>query len=385
VDKIADEFEDAWNRGKMPAIRDFVQDAQGIARGVLLMELVKIDMEYRWVCKDRRTAQDYCQEFPELSWPDNRVPNELETREEQLRNRYGDTTDTAAAGDTVTAVPPAGDDAPFGGKLGAYTIIRELGRGGMGTVYEATRNWDNLRVALKVLRRTLMDEPVYVGRFLREAQSAANLHHPNIVEVHEIGQATQHYYFSMEFVDGESLRKRLCRQEKLSAKEALGLMLQAARGLAYAWERGIVHRDVKPSNLMIRKDGVLKVTDLGLARYSEVTGELTESGESLGTPAYMAPEQVLNAKHADFRADIYSFGATFYQALTGRTPFVGATPLEIIRQLQHDQPRPVRGLAPEVPEHVAYIVETMLAKDPKERYQSAGELLSALETAGASP
>jgi len=379
VDQIADGFESSWNRGDTPAIREFLGEAQGLARGVLLMELVKIDLEYRWVCREPKPLEEYCREFPELSWPGRKVPEELRTHEGQVRSRHDQTADTEVLGGAAGPVPPVGRGDPFKGKLGPYLIVRELGRGGMGTVYEAAREWDGLRVALKVLRRTLMDDRVYVNRFLREAQSAANLRHPNVVQVHEIGEAKKHYYFSMEFVDGESLRARLDREQKLPPEDARALAIQAATGLAYAWEQGIVHRDVKPGNLLIRHDGVLKIADLGLARYAEVTGELTESGESLGTPSYMAPEQVMDAKHADFRADIFSLGGTLYQMLTGTRPFTGATPLEIIKSLRLEQPRPVRELAPDTPEGLERVVETMLAKAPGERYQSAKDLLSALE------
>lgn len=264
-----------------------------------------------------------------------------------------------------------------GTRLGNYTLARKIGEGGMGSVYEAMQEGLNRRVALKVLRGRFTDDPNYLKRFQREAQSAASLNHRNIVSVYEIAQDQGYSFFSMEFVDGETLQDRLSQQKKLSVKEGLSYLVQAARALAHAWEHTIIHRDIKPNNLILTKNGTLKITDLGLAKAIQTSGEKTSM--VLGAPSYMSPEQAKNLEGVDIRADIYSLGATFYHAFTGQVPFVLNTVAEVMSQLPEAPLRPVRDVNPDVPPLVAEVIEKMLAKEPEHRYQSPKELLIDLD------
>jgi WD40 repeat protein/tetratricopeptide (TPR) repeat protein len=296
---------------------------------------------------------------------------------------------------------PAGDDLVAGGTFGAYRIEREVGRGGMGVVYEAVHRALNKRVALKVL-------PVHgpggggrLERFVREARTAAGLHHTNIVPVFDVGQAGGVPYYAMQFIDGKGLDRVLrdgpseptgpypaeagaaptvAESPPLPSPPSdyfrwvAGLGIQAAEGLAHAHQRGIVHRDVKPSNLLLDAQGVLWITDFGLARRLEDPA-LTHSGVLLGTPRYMSPEQAEAArKPIDHRTDIYSLGATLYELLTRRPAFDGHTPQEVVRQIIGREPVPPRRLEPAIPRDLETIVLKAMAKRPADRYQVAQEM-----------
>ena len=277
---------------------------------------------------------------------------------------------------------PANAPAPADANLmrvGRYTIIRKLGEGGMGAVYEALQEGLDRRVALKLLPRTLMINPDFIERFKREAKAVAALNHTNIVTVYDVGEDGGQHFFSMEYVDGESLDARLRREKHLSVQQATDLMLQAVHGLAHAWGKGIIHRDIKPANLMVTCAGVLKIADFGLAKASSVMDSMTLTGTGMGTPYYMSPEQGSNAKAADFRSDIYSLGATFYHLVTGRVPYEGDSPFEVAVKVAMGALTPVRSVNSQVPENLAKVIEKMIAREPAARYQNAGELLGALK------
>jgi len=264
-------------------------------------------------------------------------------------------------------------------QLGRYQLVRKLGQGGMGAVYEAIQEGLERRVAVKVLPAALMADKDFVERFKREARAAAKLNHPNIVTIHEISQDHGFHFFSMEFVDGQSLEQQLQKESRLPVAEAIALMQQALQGLAHAWEQGIIHRDLKPANLMLTRRGVLKVADFGLAKALEMSSN-TMTGAGMGTPYYMSPEQGSNAKNVDLRADIYSLGATFYHLVTGRVPFEGTSPFEVAIKVATAPLPPVCEVNPDVPAPVAAMIEKMLARDPDQRHHSADELLSALSS-----
>ncbi|MDP6503188.1 MAG: protein kinase, partial [Planctomycetota bacterium] len=216
-------------------------------------------------------------------------------------------------------------------RLGNYTVVRKLGEGGMGAVYEGIQDGLNRRVALKLLTQRLLKDSTYLERFQREAQGAAALNHPNIVTVYEIGQDRGTYFFSMEFVDGTSLGNRISKERRLPVSDALEITSMVASALDYAWrEAGLVHRDIKPDNIMLTSQGHIKVADLGLAKRITTDSKLTNEGAGLGTPHYMAPEQSQGARDVDCRADIYSLGITLYEMLTGKVPYEGATPYAVI-------------------------------------------------------
>jgi serine/threonine protein kinase len=263
-------------------------------------------------------------------------------------------------------------------QLGRYQLIRKLGAGGMGVVFEAIQEDLDRRVALKVMPQALMLDPEYLHRFKQEAKSAAALNHPNIVTVFEAGSDRGFYFFSMEFVDGASLQQMQSANGRLPVAEATRYMIHAAQGLEHAWEHGIIHRDIKPANLMVNKKGILKIADFGLAK-NPAGSVMTQTSKSMGSPYYLSPEQWSNARSADARSDIYSLGATYYHLLTGRPPFDGETPLDVITKSISQPLAPLRSINPRVPRQVASVAEKMLARKPQDRYQDAEELLAALE------
>ncbi len=261
--------------------------------------------------------------------------------------------------------------------IGHYRIISEIGRGGMGVVYKAEEESLNRFVAVKVLGEHLTQDATYVTRFQREAQAAARLNHPNIVQIYFIGEDNGRHYFAMEFVEGQSLQEILRTRDHLPADEAARLMLQAASGLGVAHAAGIIHRDIKPANLMVTKDGQLKITDFGLARPTEAATRLTATGMLMGTPAYLAPEQCLD-QTIDQRADIFSLGVTFFEMLTGRRPFEANSPVALLKVIADAAPPDLTLVSPSPDNPLRRILERMLAKDPAARYQSCSQLISDL-------
>ena len=270
-------------------------------------------------------------------------------------------------------------------RIGHYSIVSELGRGGMGVVYKAHEDSLNRFVALKVLGKHLSEDETFVERFKREAQSAASLNHPNIVQVYAIDEFEGQHYFAMEYVQGASIQQMIKTQGSLDAVAAGRLILQAASGLGAAHGRGIVHRDIKPANLMVDERGLVKITDFGLALLAAGTTRLTATGMFMGTPGYLSPEQCLD-EDIDQRTDIYSLGVSFYEMLTGITPLSADSPLALLRQIIDVEPKDVGELRPEVPEALRVILRKMMAKKPADRYADCAALIvdlqAWLETAG---
>lgn len=277
--------------------------------------------------------------------------------------------------------------------IGAYEILEELGAGGMGSVYKA-RHLDLGRlVALKVLKNELAGDPDFISRFRREARAVATLNHINIVHCYEVGREGDIHYMAMEFVDGENVGSILDARGAIGEPEALGICIQICRALQHAWEHGIVHRDIKPDNMLyippgrgkIPPDavcGLAKLSDLGLARLGEQQGpKLTQTGIALGTPHYIAPEQASGSRDVDIRADIYSLGASLYHMVTGRTPYDGPTMTAIMLcHLTKPVPDP-RDVMPSLSPATSAIVMRAMAKEPEERFQTPAEMEKALQTA----
>ncbi|MFH1229961.1 MAG: FHA domain-containing serine/threonine-protein kinase [Planctomycetota bacterium] len=262
--------------------------------------------------------------------------------------------------------------------IGGYRIIEKIGRGGMGTVYKALQISLNRIVALKILSEDMVKDKTFIEMFLQEARSAAQLNHNNIVQVYDTGRwENDTYYFSMEYMPNGSIQELLMEHHRLSPFQATKQMLDAANGLQYAEKKGIVHRDIKPDNLMIGEDDIVKIGDLGLAKniYSPAT---EQSNNLMGTPHYLAPEQAQVGQTVDHRADIYSLGGSFYRILAGSTPYSGASVKEIIRKKLKEDPPPLKKLEPSLPDSVVTVVDKMMKRDMKERYQNSTELIKDL-------
>jgi serine/threonine protein kinase len=264
-----------------------------------------------------------------------------------------------------------------------YEIVRELGRGGMGVVYLAHNKLMDRPEVLKVINRDLMDRPGSLERFLREIRSAAMLNHDNVVKAYNALQIGELLVFAMEYVEGQDLAA-VTAKGPLSVAKACHYVCQVALGLAHAHEKSMVHRDIKPQNLILAKDGkkhVVKILDFGLAKATSqdrLEEALTGDGKMLGTPDFIAPEQTLDAAHADIRADIYSLGCTLYYLLTAAPPFQGRSLFELLQAHQSKEARLLNLVRPDVPPELAAVVARMMAKDPARRYQKPGEVAEAL-------
>jgi serine/threonine protein kinase len=438
LERIVAEFEENWQSARVPRIEDFLPAADldiAVSRYEVLEELIKVDMEYRWRrVNGRSTAilgdalshpllENYVRRFAELNGIES-VSDELIAEEYRVRRRWGDNPDRrdyetrfphrgkslanqlqlieaevgpeatwksdtprSAVSDhprsSVSGTPGLKDRAEL---IGDYEILEELGRGGMGVVYRARQRSLDRVVALKMILA-----PVRVGeedrsRFRREAEAAARLQHPNIVQIHEIGEQEGHPFFSLEFVEAGSLAKLLAGIPQ-PPKECAQLVETVARAMQYAHLRGVIHRDLKPGNILLAfgvkpnasaplvRDAVPKVSDFGLAKRLDVSDGVTQTGSVLGTPSYMAPEQAL-ARHGAIgpAADVYALGAILYEMLTGRPPFRGTSILETLEQVRSQEPVSPRQLQPKLPRDIDTICLKCLQKEPRKRYESAEAL-----------
>lgn len=276
-----------------------------------------------------------------------------------------------------------------GSVLGNYTLLEKIGQGGMGQVFRAHHRRMERVVALKVLPAAFAEDPGVVERFQREVKAAARLSHPNIVTAFDADEAGGTHFLVMEYVQGQDL-SALVRQfgPPVDCFKAVDWIVQAARGLAYAHSEHVAHRDIKPSNLILDRQGRIRILDLGLARVDlgashgadvEDVTDLTSSGMVMGTADYMAPEQALDSRHADGRADIYSLGATLHYVLTGRPMYGGDTMMKRL-YAHRDQPIPtLQSKRPDVPEDLDAVYQKMVAKDPRRRFQTMDEVIAALE------
>src|SRR6266487_6182280 len=269
-------------------------------------------------------------------------------------------------------------DKLVGRELGQFRIVERIGVGGMATVFKAYQRTLDRYVAIKVLPAYHAQDPVFVKRFIQEARSVAKLAHPNIVQIHDFGEQENITFIVMEYVDGGTLKDRLKRA--LPIPEAVDYMIQAAEGLNCAHNNGIVHRDVKPANMLLRKDGYLLLSDFGIAKILEGTTNLTRVGTAIGTPQYMSPEQG-TGQAVDRRSDIYSLGIVLFHCLAGRVPFTAENPLTITVKHLND-PLPVEMLRMAgIPSPIEQVVVKMAAKAPQDRYQTTDELIAALTEA----
>src|SRR5919197_188594 len=254
---------------------------------------------------------------------------------------------------------------------GRYRILRKLGSGGMADVYLAEDQELGRQVAIKILNDRHAADDSFIERFRREAKNAAGLSHPNIVSIYDRGEAEGTYYIAMEFLDGRSLKELIVGRGPAPIKTAIDYARQILAAVGFAHRHGIVHRDIKPQNVLVGGEGRLKVTDFGIARSG--ASQMTEVGSIIGTAQYLSPEQARGSP-VDQTSDLYSVGVVLYELLTGQVPFTGDTPLEIAMKHLSEVPRPPSELRHEVPHDLDLVVLRALAKDPAERYQSADEM-----------
>jgi len=265
-------------------------------------------------------------------------------------------------------------------KIPGYKITGKLGAGAMAFVYQALQLSLNRTVAIKVLPRRFSENPEYVERFYKEGQAAGKLNHPNIVQAIDVGEAGGYHFFVMEYVEGRSLYDDLSAGKVFDEKEALEIIIQVARALAHAHARGLIHRDVKPKNIMINKEGVVKLADLGLARETtDIETAQTEVGKAYGTPYYIAPEQIRGKIDIDGRADIYGLGSTFYHLVTGRVPFMADDSAEVMKKHLREKLIPPDHINTSLSAGVSEVIEIMMAKRREDRYKDMEELLADLE------
>jgi serine/threonine protein kinase len=263
---------------------------------------------------------------------------------------------------------------------GRYEIKEKLGSGGMAVVYKARCTWLDRIVTVKVLRDELVNDEEFVRRFRQEAQAVARLSHPNIVSVYDVGQEDGTYYIVMEYIDGQTLKEMIKEKGKLSPEKAIDLTSQICSALEHAHENNIIHRDIKPHNILMTSRGKVKVADFGIARAAAET-TVTHPGKIMGSVHYLSPEQA-RGEVVGISSDLYSAGAVLYEMLTGRVPFEGESPISVALKHLQDPIIPPRELDPTIPEPVEQVILRALNKDPKKRFSSAREMLKALKAAG---
>lgn len=277
--------------------------------------------------------------------------------------------------------------------LGSYIVLERLGEGGMGEVFKARHRHLNNLVALKLIHKDRMDNSQAIKRFQREIHAAARLHHPNIILAYDADQIDSRHFLTMEYVEGIDLHKLVKDKGPLPIEQACDYIRQAALGLQHAFDKGMVHRDIKPHNLLLAKTGTIKILDMGLARVIRPDGEeassstLTREGSVMGTLDYIAPEQAMDSHTADIRADLYSLGCTFYFLLTGKVPFPGGDALAKLMKHKLEEPVPVEKLRIDLPPGLASVLRKLMAKQPEQRFQTPAELAAVLAsgTAASSP
>ena len=265
-------------------------------------------------------------------------------------------------------------------RIPGYKIIRKLGAGAMATVFLAKQLSLDRLVAIKVLPRRYNDNADFIARFYKEGRAATKLNDPNLVAAYDVAQSGEHHFFVMEFVDGETVFDRISANKRFKELEAISVTRQVGSALQHAHARGFIHRDIKPKNIMMTKSGDIKLADLGLARaLSDKESAEAEAGKAYGTPFYISPEQIRGKVDIGPQADIYGLGATLYHMVTGRVPFNGKNPSEVMHRHLKDQIVPPDQVNPSISSGLAQIIELMMAKDPRDRYRNAEELLEDLD------
>jgi len=270
-----------------------------------------------------------------------------------------------------------------GQTFAGYEVLKKLGQGGMGAVYKARDVNLDRTVAIKTLANDLAQDPEFITRFRREASLAAKLDHPNLIRVYTAGESENIHYITMELVEGESARDRLAREGRLSLTESLAIGVFVAEALDHAWQHTkLIHRDIKPANIFLSNTGQVKLGDLGLAKSaSDTSSGLTTTGQTVGTPFYISPEQGRGKKEIDFRSDIYSLGCTLYHLITGEPPYGSGDSMAVIHKHIYDPPPGILNKMPTCPMPVVFLLGKMMAKQPHARQQSYTELIAEMRRA----
>jgi serine/threonine protein kinase len=299
--------------------------------------------------------------------------------------RYSGTPPTAGV-DRVTDKPkktsPSAQQKKSVTRLGDFELQRRLGKGGMGEVFLARQISLDRMVAVKTLTKELAKQEDFVKRFQREARAMAKIDHHNVVKVYAVASYKGVHFVAIEYIDGKSVQDWLDELGQLSIADAVHIAVVCAEALRHAHSKNMVHRDVKPDNILLNSKGVVKVADFGLAKVMDEDVSMTQSGQGLGTPLYMAPEQARSAKHVDQRCDIYALGATLYHLLTGQLPYAGDSTLELIIAKEKGIYTSAKKLRPEIPERLDLIIDKMMATDPSHRYKTSEEALRDLSGLG---
>jgi WD40 repeat protein len=373
-DPICDRFEEDWLAGCRPLLEQFLGGVPQADRSALLRELLALEVDYRRRYGEQPTAAEYHLRLPEYAGLiDAVLAAQLTMDGENVANRGQQPDFGLECGETRTTHTGTVLALPAGAPPDGYEILGELGRGGMGVVYKARHLQLDRIVALKMILAGGYASAAELDRFKDEARAIARLQHPNIVQIHDVGEHGGLPYFSLEYCPGGSLDKRLAGTP-LPPQQAAALVEILARAMHAAHQLGVVHRDLKPANVLLAADGTAKVTDFGLAKRLDESCR-TATGEVMGTPSYMAPEQAVGQKEQVGPAtDVYALGAILYECLTGRPPFKAATPLETLRQVVHDEAVPPRQLQSRTPRDLETITLKCLQKEASKRYTSAAEL-----------
>jgi len=398
IDAICDRFEAAWSTGQSPDLASFLSEAPANVAAPLFGDLLDIELEYRGQRGEHLDARSYHERFPAFraiiaaaigSSGEILIATNLYDRSDWANQRTtlvpaAPMPATAPATSARTGAEPAADFTPAPGKpqgvkVAGYEVFGELGRGGMGVVFKARQVALNRDVALKLIKSGSLASQPEVARFQSEAEAVAQLDHPHIVPIYEVGHDRGQHFFSMKLVAGSSLDKRL-DEFAADPRAAAALVVVAAKAVHHAHQRGILHRDLKPANILLDERDQPYVTDFGLAKRIDAGNELTHSGIPVGTPAYMSPEHAADTKGSLSTAtDVYGLGTILYASLSGRAPFAATTLVETLDMVRTQSPEPPSLLNPRVPRDLEIICLKCLEKEPRRRYQSALELAEDLE------
>lgn len=376
MEDLCDEFESRWRRGERPKIEDLLGHVSEEQRRNLLAHLLGVELHWRRRNSEIPAIEEYAQRFPQdweivddLFSEGKQVPSVANAQSETVHFRC-ETHDSTVLGQSR--------------RLGNYQLVEELGRGGMGVVYRAWQASADRYVALKLIRKDRLEslprdrQSSVIHRFEHEAQAAGRIEHDHIVTVYEVGELDGEHFFSMRYIEGQSLND-LLKDGSIDGRRAAAYLEPVARAVHEAHQHGILHRDIKPQNILIdaKTDRAL-VVDFGLAKLAEGAEQMTEAGDVMGTPPYMPPEQAVDSSQVTAKSDVYALGATLYHAVTGRPPFQATSVLETIRMVADLPPLSPRQIDPRIDRDLETICLKCLEKNPSRRYPSAESLADEL-------